>query len=168
VHLQSLHTTTGWRSASGRTRCWMTSRDLWTPLWPVKATTSTTIRRFPTANATTPTPHLKGSLFGQTLLVQVRNAALLLGTWQSLILAEFDGPRSRSIAVQIQRHFEKNSSPSPRNDHPHGPVLHLEQASRLLPRWGGCSKPRAGARAVWEVETALSELKKRIERRWAE
>lgn len=45
--------------------------------------------------------HLRGMLMGQTLSLQVRNAAVLLGTWQSIVLAEFDGPRSRSIAVQI-------------------------------------------------------------------
>lgn len=45
--------------------------------------------------------HLRGMLMGQTLSLQVRNAAVLLGTWQSIIFAEFDGPRSRSLAVQI-------------------------------------------------------------------
>ena len=45
--------------------------------------------------------HLRGMIMGQTLCLQVRNARLLLGTWQSVILAEFDGPRSRSVAVQI-------------------------------------------------------------------
>ena len=46
--------------------------------------------------------HMRGMLMGQTLCLQVRNASVLLGTWQSIILAEFDGPRSRSIAVQVQ------------------------------------------------------------------
>lgn len=45
--------------------------------------------------------HLRGMLMGQTLSLQVRNASVLLGTWQSIILAEFDGPRSRSVAVQV-------------------------------------------------------------------
>ena len=45
--------------------------------------------------------HLRGMLMGQTLCLQVRNAKVLLGTWQSIILAEFDGPRSRSLAVQV-------------------------------------------------------------------
>jgi secondary thiamine-phosphate synthase enzyme len=45
--------------------------------------------------------HLRGMLMGQTLCLQVRNATVLLGTWQSIIFAEFDGPRSRSLAVQI-------------------------------------------------------------------
>ena len=45
--------------------------------------------------------HLKGMLLGQTLSLQVRNSSVLLGTWQSIILAEFDGPRSRSMSVQV-------------------------------------------------------------------
>jgi secondary thiamine-phosphate synthase enzyme len=45
--------------------------------------------------------HLRGMLMGQTLCLQVRNATVLLGTWQSIIFAEFDGPRSRSLAVQV-------------------------------------------------------------------
>lgn len=45
--------------------------------------------------------HLRGMLMGQTLCLQVRNASVLLGTWQSIIFAEFDGPRTRCIAVQV-------------------------------------------------------------------
>lgn len=45
--------------------------------------------------------HLKGMLLGQSLVLQVRNSAVLLGTWQSIVLAEFDGPRSRSLSVQV-------------------------------------------------------------------
>ena len=45
--------------------------------------------------------HMRGMLMGQTLCLQVRNAKVLLGTWQSIILAEFDGPRNRSLAIQV-------------------------------------------------------------------
>jgi secondary thiamine-phosphate synthase enzyme len=45
--------------------------------------------------------HLRGMLMGQTLCLQVRNSTVLLGTWQSIILAEFDGPRSRSMSIQV-------------------------------------------------------------------
>jgi secondary thiamine-phosphate synthase enzyme len=45
--------------------------------------------------------HMRGMLMGQSLCLQVRNSAVLLGTWQSIILAEFDGPRSRSMSVQV-------------------------------------------------------------------
>jgi len=45
--------------------------------------------------------HLRGMVMGQSLCLQVRNSAVLLGTWQSIILAEFDGPRSRSLSIQV-------------------------------------------------------------------
>ncbi len=45
--------------------------------------------------------HLRGMVMGQSLCLQVRNSTVLLGTWQSIILAEFDGPRSRSVSVQV-------------------------------------------------------------------
>ena len=45
--------------------------------------------------------HLRGMIMGQSLSLQVRNSTVLLGTWQSIILAEFDGPRSRSMSIQI-------------------------------------------------------------------
>ena len=45
--------------------------------------------------------HLRGMVMGQSLCLQVRNSSVLLGTWQSIIFAEFDGPRSRSLSVQV-------------------------------------------------------------------
>lgn len=45
--------------------------------------------------------HLRGMLMGQQLCLQVRDGSVLLGTWQTIVLAEFDGPRSRSVAVQV-------------------------------------------------------------------
>jgi secondary thiamine-phosphate synthase enzyme len=45
--------------------------------------------------------HLRGMVMGQSLVLQVRNSTVLLGTWQSIILAEFDGPRSRSMSIQV-------------------------------------------------------------------
>ena len=45
--------------------------------------------------------HLRGMLMGQSLCLQVRNSTVLLGTWQSIILAEFDGPRSRSMSILV-------------------------------------------------------------------
>lgn len=45
--------------------------------------------------------HLRGLMLGPSVSLQVRNAKVLLGTWQSIILAELDGPRSRSVSVQV-------------------------------------------------------------------
>ena len=45
--------------------------------------------------------HIKSALVGtsQTLLIEA--GKLLLGTWQSVYFCEFDGPRSRRVAVKI-------------------------------------------------------------------
>jgi secondary thiamine-phosphate synthase enzyme len=41
--------------------------------------------------------HVKASLLGSDLRVLVEEGRLLLGIWQGVFLAEFDGPRSRKI-----------------------------------------------------------------------
>lgn len=45
--------------------------------------------------------HLRSLLLGQSLSLQVRNGRVLLGAWQSIIFAELDGPRTRSLSVQV-------------------------------------------------------------------
>ncbi|HYJ79565.1 MAG TPA: secondary thiamine-phosphate synthase enzyme YjbQ [Longimicrobiaceae bacterium] len=45
--------------------------------------------------------HLKTSLFGPSVTVIVSGGRLLLGTWQGVFFCEFDGPRERSVAVQV-------------------------------------------------------------------
>lgn len=45
--------------------------------------------------------HFKASLFGSSVTVLIENGQLLLGTWQGIYFAEFDGPRSRKYHVQI-------------------------------------------------------------------
>jgi secondary thiamine-phosphate synthase enzyme len=45
--------------------------------------------------------HLRAMILGHTLSVPVRNGELALGYWQSIILAELDGPRERAIQVQV-------------------------------------------------------------------
>lgn len=42
--------------------------------------------------------HIKTSLFGPGLTLLVEEGDLLLGTWQHVFLAEWDGPRTREIA----------------------------------------------------------------------
>jgi secondary thiamine-phosphate synthase enzyme len=45
--------------------------------------------------------HLKTSLFGPGLTLIVEKGQLVLGTWQHVFLAEWDGPRSREIAYVL-------------------------------------------------------------------
>jgi secondary thiamine-phosphate synthase enzyme len=45
--------------------------------------------------------HIKTSLFGPGLTLLVESGDLVLGTWQHVFLAEWDGPRRREIAVRV-------------------------------------------------------------------
>jgi secondary thiamine-phosphate synthase enzyme len=45
--------------------------------------------------------HLKASAVGSSVLVPVETARMVLGTWQGIYLAEFDGPRTRSVDVTV-------------------------------------------------------------------
>lgn len=45
--------------------------------------------------------HIKASLLGPSELLAVRGGELVLGTWQRLLLLEFDGPRQRQVSVQL-------------------------------------------------------------------
>src|SRR5690349_10466602 len=45
--------------------------------------------------------HILSSLIGTSLTVPVNHGELLLGTWQRIILVEFDGPRKRQIALSL-------------------------------------------------------------------
>jgi secondary thiamine-phosphate synthase enzyme len=46
--------------------------------------------------------HIKAAIVGPSETVPVKNGRLLLGTWQSVMLVEFDGPRERKVIVQIR------------------------------------------------------------------
>lgn len=46
--------------------------------------------------------HIKASLMGFNLTLLVENGRLVLGTWQGVYLAEFDGPRARRVLVKVR------------------------------------------------------------------
>ena len=45
--------------------------------------------------------HLKTSLFGTGLTLIIHRGDLVLGAWQGVFLAEWDGPRTRRVAMRI-------------------------------------------------------------------
>jgi secondary thiamine-phosphate synthase enzyme len=45
--------------------------------------------------------HIKASLVGSSVAVFVEAGQLVLGTWQSIFLCEFDGPRTRMVMVRV-------------------------------------------------------------------
>ena len=45
--------------------------------------------------------HIKASMMGFSETALVENGALVLGTWQCVYFCEFDGPRNRTVYVQV-------------------------------------------------------------------
>jgi secondary thiamine-phosphate synthase enzyme len=45
--------------------------------------------------------HVKASMMGSSAHVYIQEGRLQFGTWQSLYFCEFDGPRTRSVWIQI-------------------------------------------------------------------
>lgn len=45
--------------------------------------------------------HIGATLLGHNLSLPISNGQLLLGKWQSIIFAELDGPRERTVVTQI-------------------------------------------------------------------
>lgn len=45
--------------------------------------------------------HIKATLVGQSAAIPIEDGRLALGTWQGVFLAEFDGPRRRTVIVSV-------------------------------------------------------------------
>jgi secondary thiamine-phosphate synthase enzyme len=45
--------------------------------------------------------HIKSILAGSSVMIPLRSGALRLGTWQGIFLMEFDGPRERTVVVNV-------------------------------------------------------------------
>jgi secondary thiamine-phosphate synthase enzyme len=45
--------------------------------------------------------HLRALLLGHSLTLQVSGGEVVLGQWQRILMAELDGPRARSLRVQL-------------------------------------------------------------------
>ena len=46
--------------------------------------------------------HLKSAILGPSEMVPVQNGRLALGTWQSIMFVELDGPRDRKVIVTVK------------------------------------------------------------------
>jgi secondary thiamine-phosphate synthase enzyme len=45
--------------------------------------------------------HLRAILLGMSEIIPVEDGHLVLGTWQSILFVELDGPRKRSVNIKI-------------------------------------------------------------------
>jgi secondary thiamine-phosphate synthase enzyme len=54
--------------------------------------------------------HIKSSLTGTSIEILIHNGNLMLGTWQGIMFAEYDGPRNRKVFVQVEGNSESIST----------------------------------------------------------
>jgi secondary thiamine-phosphate synthase enzyme len=101
VHLQTLHTTTGVFLTEWQDALLHDARTFFEQIAPRDRYWRHNDPQYSDCERSNGDSHMRGMLMGQTLSLQVRNAAVLLGTWQSIVFAEFDGPRTRSLAIQV-------------------------------------------------------------------
>ncbi len=101
VHLQSLHTTTGVFMSEWQDALLHDARTFFEQAVSREQYWRHNDPQYSDCERSNADSHMRGMMMGQTLSLQVRNAAVLLGTWQSIVFAEFDGPRNRSLAVQV-------------------------------------------------------------------
>jgi secondary thiamine-phosphate synthase enzyme len=45
--------------------------------------------------------HLRSIILGPSVTIPIENGGLVLGTWQSIMFVESDGPRRREVAVTV-------------------------------------------------------------------
>lgn len=45
--------------------------------------------------------HIKASIIGSSIMIVIEKGELMLGTWQGIYFAEFDGPRQRSVWIKV-------------------------------------------------------------------
>lgn len=45
--------------------------------------------------------HIKSIITGSSVQVIIENGTLILGTWQGIFFAEFDGPRERNVLIKL-------------------------------------------------------------------
>src|SRR4051812_45289536 len=45
--------------------------------------------------------HLRAMLLGHSLALQISGGEIVLGQWQRILMAELDGPRARSLRIQV-------------------------------------------------------------------
>jgi secondary thiamine-phosphate synthase enzyme len=45
--------------------------------------------------------HIKAAMVGHSAIIPIEEGELVLGTWQGIFVAEFDGPRPRTVLVKV-------------------------------------------------------------------
>lgn len=101
IHVQTLHTTTGLLINEWQSALLSDLEQFLEQLVPGGEAWRHNDPRYSDCQRSNAAAHLRALLLAPSLLLQVRRGRLVLGTWQNVIFAELDGPRSRAVSVAL-------------------------------------------------------------------
>ena len=101
VLVQSLHSTTGLFLNEWQDALLHDFRALLEQAVPSHAPWRHNDPRYSDCDRGNAASHLRAALLGSTVVLGVRDGKPVRGVWQSIILVELDGPRTRSISLQV-------------------------------------------------------------------
>lgn len=59
------------------------------------------VSKIPLTHPSNPKAHLKAAIIGNSKSIPISDGKLALGTWESVFLLDFDGPKERNVFVQV-------------------------------------------------------------------
>jgi secondary thiamine-phosphate synthase enzyme len=101
VTLSSLHTTTAVFVNEPQSALLADVEDLLERLAPRGEDWKHNDPRYSDCDRRNADAHLRAIMLGSSVTVQVGDGALTMGQWQRILMAELDGPRKRSLVLQI-------------------------------------------------------------------
>ncbi len=101
VHVWVLHATAAVAVNEHDTDLWIDILEAFSHLVPIKGNYRHNARYSWTEGEQNAHAHILNCLIKPNVTVPLENGEMQLGTWQSILLIEMDGPRTRSICVQV-------------------------------------------------------------------
>ena len=95
------HTTAGLTVNEHDPDLWNDMLSTMVKLVPLKAHYSHNAKYGPLSREQNAHAHILSSLMKPSLSIPLTGGEMILGTWQSILLVELDGPRNRSLHIQI-------------------------------------------------------------------
>ncbi len=99
--ISTLHTTTGVFCTESQAALWDDVKVFLSDMIKERTDYKHNDPRFSDCDRHNAAAHLRAILLGRSLALQIEDGCLVLGQFQRIIFAELDGPRSRSVRIQL-------------------------------------------------------------------
>jgi secondary thiamine-phosphate synthase enzyme len=101
VHISSLHTTAGLFINEWQDALLVDVKTMIERIVPKETYYRHNDPQYSDCDRSNADSHLRNVVVGHSLSIPISEGEMVLGQWQSIILAEFDGPNRRKVFVQV-------------------------------------------------------------------